>query len=88
MLTQYIEQALAQALVEKMEDGRYFASIPGFQGVWGDGDTSEESLKELRSALEDWLVIALREDDKLPDLAGVSLNFGGKRWRRRLAAGS
>ncbi len=88
MLTQYIEQAMVQALVEEMEDGRYFASIPHFKGVWADGETSEESLKELRGALEEWLVIALREDDKLPDMAGVSLNFGGKRWRRRLAAGS
>jgi hypothetical protein len=30
----------------------------------------------------------LREDDTLPELSGVSLNFGGKRWRRRLAAES
>jgi predicted RNase H-like HicB family nuclease len=88
MLTEYIEQALTQAQVEKMEDGRFFASIPDFKGVWADGDTSEESLKELRSVLEEWLVIALREDDTLPELSGVSLNFGGKRWRRRLAAES
>ena len=80
MLTEYIEKAIARAEIEKMEDGRYFASIPNFKGVWADGDTSEECLRELRIAFEEWLVIALREDDTLPELAGVSLNFGGRRW--------
>ena len=63
MLTEYLEKAMAQASVEKTEDGRYFASIPDFKGVWGDGDTPKESCQELRTALEEWLVIALREDD-------------------------
>jgi hypothetical protein len=40
----------------------------------------------LRAAFEEWLVIALREDDTLPELAGVSLNFGGKRWQHPLPA--
>ncbi len=86
MLTEYLEKAMAQANVEKTEDGRYFASIPDFKGVWGDGDTPKESCKELRGALEEWLVIALRDDDTLPKIDGVSLNFGGKRWRRPLPA--
>ena len=86
MLTEYLEKAMAQVGVEKMEDGRYFASIPQFKGVWGDGDTAEESCEELRSALEEWLVIALREDDTLPKIDGISLNFGGKRWQRPLPA--
>jgi len=86
MLTEYLEKAMAQANVEKTEDGRYFASIPQFKGVWGDGATPEESCQELRAALEEWLVIALREDDTLPKIDGVSLNFGGKRWQRPLPA--
>ncbi len=86
MLTEYLERAMAQTDVEKTEDGRYFASIPQFKGVWGDGDTAEESCNELRAALEEWLVIALREDETLPKIGGVSLNFGGKRWQRPLPA--
>jgi predicted RNase H-like HicB family nuclease len=86
MLTEYIEKAIAQAEIERMEDGRYFASIPDFKGVWADGNTPEKCLSELRAAFEEWLVIALREDDTLPELAGVSLNFGGKRWQHPLPA--
>jgi predicted RNase H-like HicB family nuclease len=78
MLTEYLEKAMAQAKVEKTEDGRYFASISQFKGVWGDGATPEESCEELRAGFEQWLVIALREDDTLPKIDGVSLNFGGK----------
>lgn len=88
MLTEYVEKGMLLAQVEKMEDGRYFASIPIFKGLWADGDTQDECRSELRSCLEEWLVIALREDDELPELAGVSLNFGGKRWRTSLPAES
>jgi predicted RNase H-like HicB family nuclease len=80
MLTEYIEKAMSLAQIEKMEDGRYFASIHGFKGLWADGDTQDECCSELRDCLEEWLVIALREDEELPELAEVSLNFGGKRW--------
>jgi predicted RNase H-like HicB family nuclease len=79
---------MSLAQVEKMEDARYFASIPDFKGLWADGDTSKECLIQLRSALEEWLVVGLREDEELPELAGISLNFSGKRWHTPLAAES
>jgi predicted RNase H-like HicB family nuclease len=88
MLNEYMEQAMALTQIEKMEDGRYFASIPHFKGLWADGDSPKACLTQLRSALDDWLVIALREDEELPELAGISLNFGGKRWQTPLAAES
>jgi len=80
MITEYIEKAMSLAKIEKMEDGHYFASIHGFKGLWADGDTRDECLGELRSSFEEWLVIALREDEELPELVEISLNFGGKRW--------
>jgi len=86
MLTEYVEKAMSLAKVEKTEDGRYFAIIPGFKGLWADGDTRNGCLGELRSSFEEWLVIALREDDELPVLSGVTLNFGGKRWQTPLPA--
>ena len=88
MLTEYMGQAMALAQIEKTEDGRYFASIPDFKGLWADADTRIGCLTELRSALEEWLVVALREDEELPELIGISLNFGGKRWHSPLAAES
>ena len=86
MLTEYIKKAMGLAQAEKMEDGRYFATIPAFKGLWADGDTKRECLSELRRSLEEWLVTALRDDEELPDLSGTSLNFGGKRWQTPLPA--
>ena len=45
------------------------------QGVWANEDTLEACREELRSAFEDWLLLALREGDDLPTLDGISLNF-------------
>ncbi|GEM_PF-621849 len=81
LLTKYIEKALSTAKVEKMEDGRYFGYLGGFQDPWADGDTKENCLEELREVFEEWLVLALREDDELPELDGLTLNFGGGRWQ-------
>jgi hypothetical protein len=39
MLTKYIEAAMRRAGYEKIEDGTYFGTIPGFQGVWGNAKT-------------------------------------------------
>ena len=86
MLTAYLEQAVAAACIERMEDGRYFARIPDFHGLWAEGDTPEQCRKELRSALEDWLIAALREDEELPVLNGIDLNFGGRRWSAQAVA--
>ncbi|MFQ5878866.1 MAG: type II toxin-antitoxin system HicB family antitoxin [Dehalococcoidia bacterium] len=88
MITKYIEKALRHAHIEKMEDGRYFSTIQGLQGVWADGDTKEECQAVLREVLEEWFVLALRDDDDLPAFDGVSLNFGGKRRSARLRSTS
>ena len=86
MINEYVSAAMAASIVKKMEDGRYWASIPGFEGLWADGDTRKQCLNGLNNALEEWLVIALRVDDDLPDINGISLNFGGKRWQTPLPA--
>jgi predicted RNase H-like HicB family nuclease len=88
MITEYIAKAMARAEVKQLEDGTYFASVPGLQGPWGNGSTKEECLGELREVLEEWLVASLRDDDELPEIEGVSLNFGGKRWSGQLRAAS
>ncbi len=87
-LAAYIDRALSLACVEPLEEGGFFASIPEFPGPWARGETAESCLRELRAAFEEWLVIALRADDDLPVLEGLTLNFGGKRWRKRSAAAS
>ena len=85
MILEYIEKAIGGAKLEIMENGCYFASISDFNGLWADGKSKTDCLKELRAAFEEWLVVALREDEELPIVEGVSLNFGGKRWSKSLA---
>ena len=88
MILEYLHKAVASAQREKMEDGRYFATISGFTELWAEGGTRKECLAELRSTLEEWLIIALRNDEDLPDFEGLSLNFAGNRWQSPLPAES
>jgi hypothetical protein len=46
---------MANATVDMLADGTYFAEIKGLSGVWGSGSDLEHSLTALRLALKDWL---------------------------------
>ncbi|MFW6174096.1 MAG: hypothetical protein ACOC5T_10175 [Elusimicrobiota bacterium] len=37
MLFQYIQKALEKAEYKKLDNGSWFAEIPGFKGVWANG---------------------------------------------------
>ncbi|MDO8749701.1 MAG: type II toxin-antitoxin system HicB family antitoxin [Dehalococcoidia bacterium] len=87
MIAGYIQKAMASAVVEKIGEGEYAASVPGFVGALGFGKTRKEAKDELRDVFEEWLVATLRADDELPEMDGVSLNFGGKRWQKQPVGG-
>ncbi|HEX8521783.1 MAG TPA: hypothetical protein VF669_05960 [Tepidisphaeraceae bacterium] len=76
MLTRYIDGAMRKArykLLGKREG--IFGEIPGFQGLWANARSLEACRDELRSVLEDWLIIKLRHNDAdLPIVDGVNLN--------------
>ena len=48
MFNEYIDKAMQHAQCEQIEDGTYFCRIPGFQGVWANKPTEQESREELR----------------------------------------
>jgi predicted RNase H-like HicB family nuclease len=73
-LTAYIEAALAQASYDKLEDGSFAGEIPDLQGIAAFGKTLRECQDELRSTLEDWILVGLRLGHNLPVLAGIDLN--------------
>ena len=75
MLTAYIRAGMRKARYEVFDDDTFFGTIEGFQGRWANEDTLESCREELRSAFEDWLLLALREGDDLPTLDGISLNL-------------
>lgn len=74
MLMSYIKAALRHAQFERMEDGRWFGTIPLCPGLWADGDTQEKCREELESVLEDWILVKVRQGDTLPVIDGVDLN--------------
>jgi len=71
----YIETALEAARFKNLEDGTFYGSIPGFNGVWANSRTLRECRKELREVLEDWIVLKIRSGDKLPAIHGRRLKI-------------
>jgi predicted RNase H-like HicB family nuclease len=75
VLTDYIREAMRLAHYELMENGRFFATIPGLKGLWAEDATLEACREELQSTLEDWIMIKVRFGDKdFPVLNGIDLN--------------
>ena len=76
VLTGYIESAMAQATYDKLEDGTYAGRIPACRGVVAFGATLRQCEDELRSTLEDWILVGLKLGHPLPVIASIDLNGG------------
>ena len=76
MLSDYMDQAMQHAQYERIEDGTYFATIPGFEGLWASGKTEGECRKELREVLEGWILLGISRHDTLPEVDGLKLEIG------------
>ena len=74
ILSDYLENALAGAEYDKLEDGTFFGRIPLCQGVVAFGATLRECETELRSVLEDWVLVGLKLGHSLPVLDSLDLN--------------
>jgi predicted RNase H-like HicB family nuclease len=66
VLSEYINLALAQAEYDKLEDDTFSGRIPAFVGVLAFGKTLSECENELRSTLEDWILVGLKLSHNLP----------------------
>ncbi len=75
MLVEYIQGALGNAEYKRLENGTWFAEIPGFKGVWANGKTVEECRKELVEVLEEWLILKLRDADPVPLVKGYEISI-------------
>ena len=67
---EYLNAAMAKAKYEQMEDGRFFATIPKFDGLWAVGRTRDEATKELYSALDGWLHVQTKFSKEPPPAIG------------------
>ena len=74
ILTDYVNQALAHAVYDKLDDGTFAGRIPLCKGVVAFGTTLHECQDELHSTVEDWLLVGLKLSHPLPVIAGIDLN--------------
>jgi len=74
VLSDYLEQALAQAVYDKLEDGTFSGRIPACPGVVAFGASLSECEHELRSTLEEWILLGLKLGHPLPVIGGIDLN--------------
>ena len=74
ILTEYVEQAMTHAIYDKLEDGTFAGRIPSCKGVVAFGATLRECEDELRSTLEDWILVGLKLGHQLPVIAEIDLN--------------
>ena len=79
ILTDYVENALSQAVYDKLEDSTFVGHIPQCRGVVAFGSTLRQCQDELRSTLEDWVLVGLKLSHSLPVIAGIDLNRGPQR---------
>lgn len=75
ILTNYIDRAMSQAEYDKLEDGSFVGRIAPCKGVVAFGATLMECEGELRSILEDWILVGLKLGHTLPVVDGIDLNW-------------
>ena len=76
MLTSYIRAALRQAKYEILpDDGTFYGSIPGFQGVWANAPSLEGCREELEEVLEEWILFSATRQLPLPVVDGIELTI-------------
>lgn len=66
--------AVSKARLEKMENGAWFASIPGFEGLWATGPTEEKAREDLFEALDGWIMVHVWVGkERASDVEGLSI---------------
>lgn len=68
MLTRFIEKNLRRARYKFLADGTFFGEVPGLRGVWANARTLEDCRQDLRETLEGWLLLKVRDAEKVPGL--------------------
>ncbi|HET9995053.1 MAG TPA: hypothetical protein VFQ18_06580 [Candidatus Acidoferrum sp.] len=74
VLSEYVELAMGQAIYDKLEDASFSGRIPSCSGVLSFAPTLRECEEELRSTLEDWVLLGLKLRHHLPVIASIDLN--------------
>ena len=57
------------------DDGTFYGSIPGFQGVWANTPSLEGCREELEEVLEEWILFSVARQLPLPVVDGIELTI-------------
>ncbi|HLN00177.1 MAG TPA: hypothetical protein VK335_12885 [Bryobacteraceae bacterium] len=68
ILTDYVDQGMAEASYDKLEDNSYSGRVPSCPGVLALAPSLRACEEELRSTLEDWILLSLKLRHRLPVL--------------------
>ncbi len=74
ILTDYVDRALDTAEYDKLDDGTFAGRVPACPGAIAFGTTLRACEAELRSVLEDWILVGLKLGHTLPIIDGIDLN--------------
>ncbi|PPA78570.1 MAG: hypothetical protein C00003105_00726 [ANME-2 cluster archaeon HR1] len=74
ILTDYVNNLMAHAVYDKLDDSTYAGRIPQCKGVIAFETTLHECENELHSTLEDWILLGLKLGHPLPVIAEINLN--------------
>ena len=74
ILSDYLGQAMAEAIYDKLEDQTFVGKITICQGVIAFGSTLKQCEQELRSTLEDWILLGIKLGHPLPIINNIDLN--------------
>jgi predicted RNase H-like HicB family nuclease len=87
VLSDYIAEAVRLASFKQLEDGSFAGRVEPCPGLLAFAEPLDECRQELRSVLEEWIVLGLKLGHELPVIStgapsppGPSLcRFGGRR---------
>ena len=66
MFIEFINKKLKIAKYKLLKDGSYFGEIPNLKGVWANAKSLEGCREELGEVLEDWLLLKVRDKERVP----------------------
>jgi predicted RNase H-like HicB family nuclease len=72
--SEYVELAMNQAIYDKLEDASFSGRIPACPGVLSFASPLKDCEEELRSALDDWVLLGLKLRHPLPVIGNIDLN--------------
>jgi len=65
---------MAQCVIKPLGDGSFVGRIPACVGVIAFDSTTEGCKQELRSVLEEWILLGLKLKHPLPVISNIDLN--------------